>query len=80
MISSETVDALSALAQWVIAPVAAFVWVNYAKLQKHDTLIAVLQAETAASSQAHDREIREIRETSRAIMSKLDNIEEALRK
>ena len=71
---------LSTLMQWVVAPVAAFVWVMYQKQQKHDTAIAVLQAETSASRTAHDREIKEIRETSRAIMAKLDSIEEALRK
>ena len=80
MINGDTLDNLTAIAQWIIAPVAAFVWMNYAKLQKHDTLIAVLQAESAAAAQAHDREIREIRETSKAIMAKLDSIEEALRK
>lgn len=80
MVSSETLGVLGALLQWVVAPVAAFVWLNYLKLQKHDTAIAVLQAETIASRQAHDREIKEIRETSRAIMAKLDSIEEALRK
>ena len=80
MINSETLDNLTAVAQWIIAPVAAFVWLNYIKLQKHDTLIAVIQAENMAAGQAHDREIREIRETSKAIMAKLDSIEEALRK
>ena len=51
-----------------------------AEQQYQQTLIAVIQAEVKAAAQAHDREINEIRETSRAIMSKLDNIEEALRK
>lgn len=80
MISSDTLNILGVILQWVVAPVAAFVWLNYLKLQKHDTAIAVLQAETAAARQAHDREVKEIRETSRAIMAKLDSIEEALRK
>lgn len=80
MISSETLNTLGIILQWVVAPTAAFVWLNYQKLQKHDVSIAVLQAETASVQQAHDREIKEIRETSRAIMAKLDSIEEALRK
>lgn len=66
--------------QWVIAPVAAFVWILYQKQQSHTTAIAVLQAQTETARQAHDREIKEIRETTRAIMLKLDSIEEALRK
>lgn len=66
--------------QWIVAPVSAFVWFLYQKQQKHDTAIAVLEAATKASALAHDREIKEIRETSRAIMAKLDSIEAALRK
>lgn len=71
---------INAILQWIIAPVAAFVWLIYRQQQKHDTAIAVLQAETSMAKLAHDREIKEIRETSRAIMAKLDSIEEALRK
>lgn len=71
---------LSMLMQWIVAPVSAFVWMIYRKQNNHDTAIAVLQAETATARTAHDREIKEIRETSRAIMAKLDSIEAALRK
>ncbi len=80
MFDDQAMKVLSAIMQWVVAPVAAFVWVIYQKQQGHSTAIAVLQAETTAARQAHDREIKEIRETSRAIMAKLDSIEEALRK
>lgn len=80
MIDPETLKILNALLQWIIAPVAAFVWMIYRKQHDHETAIAVLQAETATARTAHDREIKEIRETSRAIMAKLDSIEEALRK
>jgi hypothetical protein len=80
VLDDQTLKVLNAVMQWVIMPVAAFVWVIYRQQQKHDTAIAVLQAETATARLAHDREIKEIRETSRAIMAKLDSIEEALRK
>jgi hypothetical protein len=70
----------SSIMQWIIAPVAAFVWLIYQKQQRHDTAIAVLQAESLSARAAHDREIKEIRETTRAIMEKLNSIEEALRK
>jgi hypothetical protein len=73
-------DILNVIMQWVIAPVAAFVWFNYQKLQTHATEIAVLKATTQSVQTAHEREIKEIRETSRAIMAKLDSIELALRK
>ncbi len=77
---SNTIEILSLIAQWVVAPIAAFVWIIYQKQQHHTTAIAVLQAEGLTARTAHDREIKEIRETTRAIMAKLDSIEEALRK
>ena len=80
MLDDQTLKVLNAIMQWIVMPVAAFVWVIYRQQQKHDTAIAVLQAQTETSRLAHDREIKEIRETSRAIMAKLDSIEEALRK
>ena len=80
MMDNETFRLFSSVMQWVIMPVAAFVWVIYRQQQQHETAIAVLQAETATARLAHDREIKEIRETSRAIMAKLDSIEQALRK
>lgn len=73
-------DVMDSIMRWVVAPVAAFVWIIYSKQQIHTTSIAVLQAQMNAFQLAHDREIKEIRDTSRAIMAKLDSIEEALRK
>lgn len=80
MLDSEALKVLNVVMQWIVAPVAAFVWVLYQRQQNHTTDIAVLKAQVEASRLAHDREIKEIRETSRAIMAKLDSIEEALRK
>lgn len=80
MIDDQTLKVLNAIMQWIVMPIAAFVWVIYRQQQKHETAIAVLQTATETAKLAHDREIKEIRETSRAIMAKLDSIEEALRK
>jgi hypothetical protein len=80
VLDDQTLKVLNSIMQWVIMPVAAFVWIIYRQQQAHETAIAVLQAQTATATLAHDREIKEIRETSRAIMAKLDSIEEALRK
>ena len=77
---AEAIKVLNVVMQWVIMPVAAFVWLIYRTQNQHGTAIAVLQAESLTARTAHDREIKEIRETTRAIMSKLDSIEEALRK
>jgi hypothetical protein len=80
MMDSEAFRVLNSIMQWIVAPVAAFVWLIYRQQQIHSTEIAVLKAITSTSQAAHEREINEIRETSRAIMAKLDSIEEALRK
>jgi hypothetical protein len=80
MIDDQTLKVLNAIMQWIVMPVAAFVWLIHRTQNQHGTAIAVLQAESATARQAHDREIKEIRETTRAIMAKLDSIEEALRK
>jgi hypothetical protein len=76
----QALDVLNTIMQWIIAPVAAFVWLIYRQQQMHATEIAVLKATTQSVQTAHEREIKEIRETSRAIMAKLDSIELALRK
>ena len=76
----EALRVISTIMQWIVAPIAAFVWLIYRTQNQHETAIAVLQAESVTARQAHDREIKEIRETTRAIMAKLDSIEEALRK
>lgn len=80
MMDAEGFKILNVVMQWIIMPVAAFVWLIYRTQNQHGTAIAVLQAESQTARTAHDREIKEIRETTRAIMSKLDSIEEALRK
>jgi hypothetical protein len=66
--------------KWVVAPVAAFVWLIYKRQQDHHTDLAVLKAEAAERKTAHERELTEIRDMIRAVFNKLDSIEEALRK
>jgi hypothetical protein len=69
-----------ALMQWVILPVAAFVWMMYRTQQDHDTDIAVLKATASANKEAHDREFKQIQDSFKAVFTKLDTIEQALRK
>lgn len=80
VMQASALEILNTVMQWIIAPIGAAVWLMYREQQSHTTDIAVLEAKVAATQLAHDREIKEIRETSRAIMAKLDSIEEALRK
>jgi soluble cytochrome b562 len=73
-------DILDAVMKWVVAPVAAFVWLLHNRTNSHATDIAVLKATTTANKEAHDREFKEMRENFKAVIAKLDSIEQALRK
>lgn len=66
--------------RWVVTPMIAAVWFIYREQQNHRTDIAVLKAETTANKIAHDREFKAMGDNFKAVMSKLDSIEEALRK
>jgi hypothetical protein len=72
-------DTVLFVIQWLIAPVAAFVWMMYIKISRHDTDIAVLKSQIMSDKLAHDREMKDVKEALRSIASKLDNIEQALR-
>ena len=67
------------IVQWLAAPIAAFVWALHDEIGKHDTSIAVLEAQITSDKLAHDREMKDVKEALRSIASKLDSIELALR-
>jgi hypothetical protein len=73
-------DVLEAIMKWIVAPVAGFVFLQYRTQQSHATDIAVLKAEAAANKQAHDREFKQLQDNFKAVFTKLDTIEMALRK
>jgi hypothetical protein len=73
-------EVLDIILQWVVAPVAAFVWLLHSRSQAQATDIAVLRAMHEANKEFHDREFKELRETLKTINSKLDSIEQAMRK
>lgn len=73
-------EIVDAIMRWIIAPVAAFVWLLHSRVGKHDTDIAVIKATTAANKEAHDREFKEMRDNFKRVFEKLDGIEQALRK
>ena len=72
-------DTVLFIIQWLIAPVAAFVWMIHVKVSRHDTDIAVLKSQIMSDKLAHDRELKDVKEALRSIAVKLDNIEQALR-
>jgi len=73
-------EVLDAVMKWIVAPVAAFVYLIWDKQQAHSTEIAVLKATTEANKEAHDREFKEMRGNFKAVLEKLDSIEAHLRK
>ena len=73
-------DLIEAAMKWIVAPIAGFVWLLHTRTNTHATEIAVLKATTVANKEAHDREFREMRENFKAVIAKLDSIEQALRK
>ena len=57
----------------------AFIWALHVKIGKHDTSIAVLEAQIASDKLSHDRGMKDVKEALKSIASKLDSIEMALR-
>jgi hypothetical protein len=56
------------------------VWLLHSRSQSQQTEIAVLRAMQEANKEFHDREFKELRDTLKTINSKLDSIEQAMRK
>ena len=71
---------LDSVMKWIVAPVTAFVWLIYQRQADQHTDIAVIKSQIDIDKTHHDREMKEMRETVKAIFAKLDRIEEALRK
>lgn len=65
--------------QWLVAPIVVVVWFLYNKVNKNEKDIAVIQAQHESRAISHDREMKEMKETIKAIFLKLDSIEQTLR-
>jgi hypothetical protein len=72
----ETIDLIM---QWLVAPMAVAIWVIFNKTTKTEKDVAVLQAQHESNKISHDREMKEMKETIKAIFNKLDSIEQTLR-
>jgi|TARA_R100001510_G_scaffold45019_1_gene41631 hypothetical protein len=72
-------EMIDSMVQWFVAPIAAAVWYLFSKSTKNERDIAVLQAQYESTRLSYDREMKEIKETIKAIFTKLDSIEQALR-
>lgn len=65
-------EVLDTVLRYIVMPLGAFVWLMYQRQQDHATQIAVLRTETEMARQAHDREIKEIKDKLDKILEKLD--------
>lgn len=72
-------EMLDLMMQWLVAPIAFVVWFLFMKSTKNEKDIAVLQTQYEANRVAYDREMKELKETVKAIFNKLDSIEQSLR-
>jgi len=72
-------EMLELIIQWLAAPLAFVVWFLFMKSSKNEKDKAVQQAHYESNRMAYDREMKEMKETIKAIFNKLDSIEQALR-
>jgi len=72
-------EMIDLIMQWLVAPVIIVVWHLFTRCTKHDTEIAVLKSQLESSKVSYDREMKEMKETIKAIFVKLDSIEQSLR-
>ena len=75
----EMMETLDLVMQWLVAPIAIVVWYVFNMTNKNTTDVAVLKAQLDSSKISHDREMKEMKETIKAIFNKLDSIEQSLR-
>lgn len=76
----EVLDLIKDVLQWAVAGVVAVVVYLYRVVGAQGTDIAVIKAVQSANKEAHDREFKEVKQSFKAVMDKLDNIEQYLRK
>jgi hypothetical protein len=77
---SRKMDVLNQIMTWIVAPVAAFVFIMHRKLAENSTCIAVLNSEVANLRELHGREVKDMKVSMERIFEKLDSIEQTLRK
>ena len=73
-------DMFDSVMRWVVLPLAGVLIYVYNRQNQHHTDIQVLKSLHEANKVSHDREMKEMKETIKAIFNKLDTIEQALRK
>jgi hypothetical protein len=72
-------EVIDAAMKWIVAPVAAFVWLIYQRQQDHHTDIQVIKSQMVSTKESADRDRTEMKDITAVILKKLDTIEEYLR-
>lgn len=62
------------LMTWFVVPVVGFIWLMYQRIQDHQTSIRVLEARSADAQIVHDREIRDIKDTTEKIFTEIKEV------
>jgi hypothetical protein len=78
--TTSLIDVAKVILQFAVLPIGAFMWMHYKLTQAHDTEIAVMKSEYNLTKEGHDRELKEIKEGFKAVLSKLDEIQKDFRK
>lgn len=78
--SINLLDLVKIVIQWGVVPLVGIVWLIYKNQQNHNTEIAVLKALHATNKENHDREFKEVKDNFKTVLSKLEGIEQYLRK
>jgi hypothetical protein len=73
-------ELLDLVLKYIVIPAVGFLWILHNRVQEQSTELAVLRATASANKEAHDREFKSMQENFKAVMVKLDSIEQALRK
>ena len=68
------------LTEHIVWPLAGFLTHLYLKVQSQDKTLAVLEARVESEKKSNERELQEIRNLFQQAFSKLDSIEEFLRR
>ena len=78
--TTSLINVAKVILQFAVLPIGAFMWMHYKLTQAHDTEIAVMKSEYNLTKEGHDRELKEIKEGFKAVLSKLDEIQKDFRK
>jgi hypothetical protein len=76
----DLMDIVKLILQFAVLPLAGFMWAHYGMTQRHEKEIAVIKSEHALVKENHDREFKDVKDSFKAVLLKLDEIQKELLK